>query len=107
MMVIYLQLGKRKGSLRYIIFITVHHEVCLGLSVHWLNYFVCQDLIRAHMLNVDEENYKEAVESSYKVSVTPGISKLIYESLSQHGFNRIQFWPYLNDTKEYLPEFAD
>jgi len=59
------------------------------------------------MLNVDEENYKEAVESSYKVSVTPGISKLIYESLSQHGFNRIQFWPYLNDTKEYLPEFAD
>ena len=59
------------------------------------------------MLNVDEENYKEAVESSYKVSVTPGISKLIYESLSQHGFNRIQFCPYLNDTKEYLPEFAD
>jgi hypothetical protein len=29
------------------------------------------------MLNVDEDNYKEAVESSYKVSVTPGISKLI------------------------------
>jgi hypothetical protein len=28
------------------------------------------------MLNVDEENYKEAVDSSYKVSVTPGISKL-------------------------------
>jgi NEDD8-activating enzyme E1 regulatory subunit len=27
------------------------------------------------MLNVDEENYKEAVESSYKVSATPGISK--------------------------------
>jgi hypothetical protein len=28
------------------------------------------------MLNADEENYIEAVESSYKVSVTPGISKL-------------------------------
>ena len=30
------------------------------------------------MLNVDEDNYKEAVESSYKVSLTPGISELIY-----------------------------
>ena len=30
------------------------------------------------MLNVDEDNYKEAVESSYKVSVAPGISKLIF-----------------------------
>ena len=49
------------------------------------------------MLNIDEENYKEAVESSYKVSVTPGISKLIYESLSEHGFNRIQLLPPLDD----------
>jgi hypothetical protein len=32
---------------------------------------------------------------------------LVYESLSQHGFNRIQLWPSLNDTKAYLPEFAD
>ncbi|VAI24152.1 unnamed protein product [Triticum turgidum subsp. durum] len=36
-----------------------------------------KDLIRAHMLNVDEDNYKEAVESSYKVSVTPGIICLL------------------------------
>jgi hypothetical protein len=28
------------------------------------------------MLNVNEENYIEAVVASYKVSVTPGISKL-------------------------------
>ncbi|AQK61929.1 NEDD8-activating enzyme E1 regulatory subunit AXR1 [Zea mays] len=41
-----------------------------------------KDLIRAHMLNVDEENYKEAVDSSYKVSVTPGISKY-YVSLQK------------------------
>lgn len=34
------------------------------------------------MLNLDEENYKEAVESSYKVSVTPGISKFIFKCSS-------------------------
>ncbi|KAK8968496.1 NEDD8-activating enzyme E1 regulatory subunit [Platanthera guangdongensis] len=28
-----------------------------------------KDLIKAHMLDIDEENYKEAIESSYKVSI--------------------------------------
>lgn len=33
------------------------------------------------MLNMDEENYKEAIESSYKVSLPHGISKLVIFSI--------------------------
>lgn len=40
------------------------------------------------MLNVDEENYKEAVDSSYKVSVTPGISKLTKRASSYYDLAR-------------------
>jgi hypothetical protein len=41
------------------------------------------------MLNLDEDNYKEAVESSYKVSVTPGISKLIVICFYECNFNMV------------------
>ncbi|CAL4928090.1 unnamed protein product [Urochloa decumbens] len=55
-----------------------------------------KDLIRAHMLNVDEENYKEAVESSYKVSVTPGISneirQIIDDNSAEVNSSSSDFW---------------
>ncbi|KAM3261681.1 hypothetical protein ACQJBY_052394 [Aegilops geniculata] len=65
-----------------------------------------KDLIRAHMLNVDEENYKEAVESSYKVSVTPGISneirQIIDDSSSEVNFSSSDFWVLVSALKEFI-----
>ncbi|KAE8814901.1 NEDD8-activating enzyme E1 regulatory subunit [Hordeum vulgare] len=65
-----------------------------------------KDLIRAHMLNIDEENYKEAVESSYKVSATPGISneiqQIIGESSSEVKFSSSDFWVLVAALKEFI-----
>ncbi|XP_037444147.1 NEDD8-activating enzyme E1 regulatory subunit AXL-like isoform X2 [Triticum dicoccoides] len=65
-----------------------------------------KDLIRAHMLNVDEDNYKEAVESSYKVSVTPGISneirQIIDDSSSEVNFSSSDFWVLVSALKEFI-----
>ncbi|KAF7066835.1 hypothetical protein CFC21_072766 [Triticum aestivum] len=65
-----------------------------------------KDLIRAHMLNVDEDNYKEAVESSYKVSVTPGISdeirQIIDDSSSEVNFSSSDFWVLVASLKEFI-----
>lgn len=36
------------------------------------------------MLNLDEDNYKEAIEASFKVSTPRGISKLMFFSDSQY-----------------------
>ncbi|KAI4986062.1 hypothetical protein ZWY2020_018692 [Hordeum vulgare] len=64
------------------------------------------DLIRAHMLNIDEDNYKEAVESSYKVSATPGISneiqQIIGESSSEVKFSSLDFWVLVAALKEFI-----
>ncbi|KAL5206284.1 hypothetical protein ABZP36_034493 [Zizania latifolia] len=61
-----------------------------------LSLYFCQDLIRNHMLNLDEENYKEAVESSYKVSVTLGISneirQIIDDSFAEVNSCSSDFW---------------
>ncbi|KAI4989206.1 hypothetical protein ZWY2020_036523 [Hordeum vulgare] len=69
-------------------------------------YIVILDLIRAHMLNVDEDNYKEAVESSYKVSVTPGISdeirQIIDDSSSEVNFSSSDFWVLVASLKEFI-----
>uniref|UniRef100_A0A8R7UHS4 NEDD8-activating enzyme E1 regulatory subunit n=1 Tax=Triticum urartu TaxID=4572 RepID=A0A8R7UHS4_TRIUA len=65
-----------------------------------------KDLIRAHMLNVDEDNYKEAVESSYKVSVTPGISdeirQIIDDSSSEVNLSSSDFWVLVASLKEFI-----
>ncbi|VAI24155.1 unnamed protein product [Triticum turgidum subsp. durum] len=66
-----------------------------------------KDLIRAHMLNVDEDNYKEAVESSYKVSVTPGISneirQIIDDNSSEVNSSSSDFWVLVSALKEFIP----
>jgi len=65
-----------------------------------------KDLIRAHMLNVDEENYKEAVESSYKVSVTPGISneirQIIDDNSAEVNSSSSDFWILVAALKEFV-----
>lgn len=37
--------------------------------------FVSQDLIKSRMTALDEDNYKEAMEASFKVFASRGISK--------------------------------
>ncbi|EEC76422.1 hypothetical protein OsI_14093 [Oryza sativa Indica Group] len=63
-------------------------------------------LIREHMLNLDEENYKEAVESSYKVSVTPGISdeirQIIDDSSAEVNSSSSDFWVLVAALKEFI-----
>ncbi|RLN19565.1 NEDD8-activating enzyme E1 regulatory subunit-like isoform X1 [Panicum miliaceum] len=65
-----------------------------------------KDLIRAHMLNVNEENYKEAVESSYKVSVTPGISneirRIIDDNSAEVDSSSSDFWILVAALKEFV-----
>ncbi|KAL5209815.1 hypothetical protein ABZP36_005438 [Zizania latifolia] len=65
-----------------------------------------KDLIRNHMLNLDEENYKEAVESSYKVSVTPGISneirQIIDDSSAEVNSCSSDFWVLVAALKEFI-----
>nr|AAT01621.1 putative ubiquitin-activating enzyme [Zea mays] len=65
-----------------------------------------KDLIRAHMLNVDEENYKEAVDSSYKVSVTPGISNEIHQIIdddsAEVNSSSEDFWILVAALKEFI-----
>uniref|UniRef100_A0A0D9W0S4 NEDD8-activating enzyme E1 regulatory subunit n=1 Tax=Leersia perrieri TaxID=77586 RepID=A0A0D9W0S4_9ORYZ len=65
-----------------------------------------KDLIREHMLNLDEENYKEAVESSYKVSVTPGISddirQIIDDSSTEVSSSSSDFWVLVAALKEFI-----
>ncbi|CAD6215216.1 unnamed protein product [Miscanthus lutarioriparius] len=69
-------------------------------------YIVILDLIRAHMLNVDEENYKEAVDSSYKVSVTPGISneirQIIDDDSAEVNSSSSDFWILVAALKEFI-----
>ncbi|KAL5217863.1 hypothetical protein ABZP36_018547 [Zizania latifolia] len=69
-------------------------------------YIVMLDLIRNHMLNFDEENYKEAVESSYKVSVTPGISdeicQIIDDSSAKVNSSSSDFWVLVVALKEFI-----
>ncbi|KAF2942043.1 NEDD8-activating enzyme E1 regulatory subunit AXR1 isoform X2 [Oryza sativa Japonica Group] len=63
-------------------------------------------LIREYMLNLDEENYKEAVESSYKVSVTPGISdeirQIIDDSSAEVNSSSSDFWVLVAALKEFI-----
>ncbi|ONM10888.1 NEDD8-activating enzyme E1 regulatory subunit AXR1 [Zea mays] len=65
-----------------------------------------KDLIRAHMLNVDEENYKEAVDSSYKVSVTPGINneirQIIDDDSAEVNSSSSDFWILVAALKEFI-----
>ncbi|PWZ24696.1 NEDD8-activating enzyme E1 regulatory subunit AXR1, partial [Zea mays] len=65
-----------------------------------------KDLIRAHMLNVDEENYKEVVDSSYKVSVTLGISneirQIIDDDSAEVNSSSSDFWILVAALKEFI-----
>lgn len=65
-----------------------------------------KDLIKAYMLNMDEDNYKEAIESSYKVSLPHGISsqlrQIINDSAVEVNSASPDFWVLVAALKEFI-----
>ncbi|OAY78992.1 NEDD8-activating enzyme E1 regulatory subunit [Ananas comosus] len=70
------------------------HDGCLPSTRQEKKEF--KDLIKAHMLNIDEENYKEAIEASFKVSTARGISSqlrhIIEDSAVEVDSSSPDFW---------------
>ncbi|KAG0474124.1 hypothetical protein HPP92_015406 [Vanilla planifolia] len=65
-----------------------------------------KELIKSCMLNVDEENYKEATEASYKVSLTSGISsqlrQILSDSAAEVNSSSPDFWILVAALKEFI-----
>lgn len=40
-----------------------------------ITYVIFKDLLKTRMIAMDEDNYKEAIDASFKVFAPPGISK--------------------------------
>ncbi|KAG6527192.1 hypothetical protein ZIOFF_009286 [Zingiber officinale] len=80
------------------------HGGCLPSSRQEKKDF--KDLIKAHMLNIDEENYKEALEASFKVSVPRGISselsQIINDSAIEVDSRSSDFWVLVAALKEFI-----
>ncbi|XP_073116178.1 NEDD8-activating enzyme E1 regulatory subunit AXR1-like [Elaeis guineensis] len=70
------------------------HDGCLPSTRQEKKEF--KDLIKAHMLNLDEDNYKEAIEASFKVSTPRGISshlcQIINDAAVQVDSTSPDFW---------------
>ncbi|XP_006340393.1 NEDD8-activating enzyme E1 regulatory subunit-like isoform X2 [Solanum tuberosum] len=65
-----------------------------------------KDLIKSKMITVDEENYKEAMEASYKVFSPRGIGanlqKIIDDSCTEVDSNSSDFWVMVAALKEFI-----
>ncbi|XP_055833074.1 NEDD8-activating enzyme E1 regulatory subunit AXR1-like isoform X3 [Solanum dulcamara] len=65
-----------------------------------------KDLIKSKMITMDEENYKEAMEASYKVFSPRGISanlqKIIDDSCAEVDSNSSDFWVMVAALKEFI-----
>ncbi|ONK74969.1 uncharacterized protein A4U43_C03F11960 [Asparagus officinalis] len=70
-----------------------------------------KDEIKAHMLNLDEENYKEAIEASFKVSAARGISsqlrQVINDSAAEVELTSSDFWVMVAALKEFVENEGD
>ncbi|XP_072974298.1 NEDD8-activating enzyme E1 regulatory subunit AXR1-like [Typha angustifolia] len=85
------------------------HNGCLPSSRQEKKDF--KDLIKAHMLNIDEENYKEAVEAAYKVSTVRGISSQISQIIEDTSIevdsSSPDFWVLVAALKEFIENEGD
>lgn len=85
------------------------HDGCLPSSRQEKKEF--KDLIKAHMLNLDEENYKEATEASFKVSAPQGIGshlcQLINDAAVQVDSTSADFWVLVAALKEFIENEGD
>lgn len=70
-----------------------------------------KDQIKAHMLNLDEENYKEAIEASFKVSAPRGISSHLHQIISDSAVEvdsvSQDFWVLVAALKEFIENEGD
>ncbi|KAJ1686884.1 hypothetical protein LUZ63_018274 [Rhynchospora breviuscula] len=80
------------------------HDGCLPATRQEKKEF--KDLIKAQMLNIDEENYQEAMDSAFKVSVTHGISselrQIIEDSAAHVDSTSSDFWVLVAALKEFV-----
>ncbi|XP_020104558.1 NEDD8-activating enzyme E1 regulatory subunit AXR1-like [Ananas comosus] len=85
------------------------HDGCLPSTRQEKKEF--KDLIKAHMLNIDEENYKEAIEASFKVSTARGISSqlrhIIEDSAVEVDSSSPDFWILVAALKEFIANEGD
>ncbi|KAJ7981295.1 NEDD8-activating enzyme E1 regulatory subunit [Quillaja saponaria] len=65
-----------------------------------------KELLRSRMVALDEDNYKEAMETSFKVFAPPGISsglqKIINDSSAEVDSNSLDFWVMVAALKEFI-----
>ncbi|KAK4358759.1 hypothetical protein RND71_020988 [Anisodus tanguticus] len=65
-----------------------------------------KDLIKSKMITMDEENYKEAMEASYKVfsprGIGPNLQKIIDDSCAEVDTNSSDFWVMVAALKEFI-----
>ncbi|KAF3332461.1 NEDD8-activating enzyme E1 regulatory subunit [Carex littledalei] len=80
------------------------HKGCLPATRQEKKEF--KDLIKGHMLNIDEENYQEAMDSAFKVSVTRGISPELHQIIEDSAVNvnstSSDFWVLVAALKEFI-----
>ncbi|KAF9669526.1 hypothetical protein SADUNF_Sadunf14G0116700 [Salix dunnii] len=65
-----------------------------------------KELIKAGMIAMDEDNYKEAIEASFKVFASRGINsdllRIIHDSCSEVESNSSDFWVMVAALKEFI-----
>ncbi|CAL9099012.1 unnamed protein product [Musa acuminata var. zebrina] len=85
------------------------HDGCLPSTRQEKRDF--KDFIKAHMLNMDEENYKEALEASFKVSISRGISsdllQIVNDSAAEVDSKSSDFWVLVAALKEFIENEGD
>ncbi|KAG1368339.1 NEDD8-activating enzyme E1 regulatory subunit AXR1 [Cocos nucifera] len=85
------------------------HDGCLPSTRQEKKEF--KDLIKAHMLNLDEDNYKEAIEASFKVSTPRGISshlcQIVNDAAVQVDSTSPDFWVLVAALKEFIENEGD
>ncbi|KAL2454678.1 NEDD8-activating enzyme E1 regulatory subunit [Abeliophyllum distichum] len=65
-----------------------------------------KDLIKARMIASDEDNYKEAMEASFKVfaprGISPSLQQIINDTSSEVNSNSSEFWVMVAALKEFI-----
>ncbi|CAH8380858.1 unnamed protein product [Eruca vesicaria subsp. sativa] len=70
-----------------------------------------KDLVKSKMVSMDEDNYKEAVEATFKVFAPRGISKeiqeIIHDRSAEVDSNSSAFWVMVAALKEFISNEGD
>ncbi|KAL6529646.1 NEDD8-activating enzyme E1 regulatory subunit axr1 [Orobanche gracilis] len=67
---------------------------------------VFKDLIKSKMIASDEDNYKEAIEASFKLfspqGISPALQKIISDNCTEIDSNSSEFWVLVAALKEFI-----